>query len=208
MVALIYGQNRVIVPEITTRICLGAELQPWLGDVALLRIQVFRDFPYLYDGSLDYERQYLQTYVESDSAICVLAFDGDKVVGAATGLAMRDEEAAFRQPLIEAGFDVDAVFYCAESVLLPAYRGRGIYRQFFAEREAQARRLGLNQVVFCAVDRPDDHPLKPADYQSLDAIWRRYGYQLLPGVKARFPWQDVDADRETEKTLSFYHKLL
>lgn len=162
----------------------------------------------MYDGSLDYERQYLQTYVESDSAICVLALEGDKVVGAATGLAMRDEEAAFREPLIDAGFDVDEAFYCAESVLLPTYRGRGIYRQFFAEREAQAKRLGLNQAVFCAVDWPDDHPLQPADYQSLDSIWRRYGYQLLPGVKARFPWQDVDADRETEKTLSFYHKPL
>ncbi|PTY37434.1 GNAT family N-acetyltransferase [Saccharospirillum sp. MSK14-1] len=194
--------------ELTTQTVTGEQLKPWLNDVAKLRIAVFRDFPYLYKGSLDYERQYLHTYIDSDSAVCVLAFADDQVVGAATGLAMSDEETAFRQPIVDAGIEVNDVFYCAESVLLPAYRGRGIYRQFFAERETQAKGLGLNQVVFCAVDRPHDHPLKPADYQSLDGIWRRYGYQPLSGVAARFSWQDVDADQETEKTLSFYHKTL
>ncbi|TGG95030.1 GNAT family N-acetyltransferase [Natronospirillum operosum] len=194
--------------DLTTRTLTGAELEPWLGDVARLRIDVFRGFPYLYDGSLDYERQYLQTYIDSDSATCVLALDGGQVVGAATGLAMRDAESEFRQPLIDAGLIVDKVFYCAESVLLPGYRGRGLYRHFFGEREAQARRLGLSQCVFCAVDRPDDHPLKPDNYQSLDPIWRRYGYQPLTGVKARFPWRDICQAEETEKTLSFYCKVL
>ncbi len=112
--------------NLSTKTLLGAELEPWLGDVARLRMRVFRDFPYLYDGSLDYERQYLQTYVDSDSALCVLAFDGEQVVGAATGLAMRDEEPAFCQPLLDAGFDVMDVFYCAESVVLPSHRGQGI----------------------------------------------------------------------------------
>lgn len=194
--------------NLQTRTLIGAELEPWLAEVARLRIEVFRDFPYLYKGSLEYERQYLQTYVDSDSAICVLALDGERVVGAATGLAMRDEEPAFRQPLENAGLDLDAIFYCAESVLLPIYRGHGLYRTFFAVREAQARRLGLNQSVFCAVERPDDHPLKPSDYQPLNPIWQRYGYRPLPSVKARFSWQDVDQPAETEKTLSFYHKSL
>jgi hypothetical protein len=112
--------------DLRTQTVLGAELEPWLGHVARLRMGVFRDFPYLYEGSLDYEREYLQTYVHCDSALCVLAFDGDQVVGAATGLAMRDEEAAFRQPLVDAGIDVDKVFYCAESVLLPSHRGHGL----------------------------------------------------------------------------------
>ena len=37
----------------------GADVRTVLDDVARLRISVFRDFPYLYDGSLDYERDYL-----------------------------------------------------------------------------------------------------------------------------------------------------
>ena len=34
----------------------GADARPFLDDVARLRIAVFRDFPYLYDGDPDYER--------------------------------------------------------------------------------------------------------------------------------------------------------
>ena len=33
----------------------GTEAQPYLPDLARLRIEVFREFPYLYDGNLDYE---------------------------------------------------------------------------------------------------------------------------------------------------------
>ena len=191
-----------------TKTLRGVELEPWLGSIARLRMAVFRDYPYLYNGSLEYERQYLQTYVESDSAVCVLAFDDEQVVGAATGLAMRDEEPAFTRPLLDAGIDVADVFYCAESVLLPSHRGQGLYRTFFSEREEQARRLTLNLSVFCAVDRPDDHPLKPSGYRSLESTWQKYGYQPLPGIKARFPWQDIDQTEETEKVLSYYHKPL
>ncbi len=37
----------------------GQELGPWLDVLGKLRIRVFREFPYLYDGSLEYERDYL-----------------------------------------------------------------------------------------------------------------------------------------------------
>ena len=38
-------------------------------DLARLRIGVFREFPYLYDGSLDYERDYLADYASTEGAI-------------------------------------------------------------------------------------------------------------------------------------------
>lgn len=191
-----------------TLVVTGSELAPWLQAVAELRIRVFRDFPYLYDGSLEYERDYLQTYVESDTAVCVLALDGDRVIGASTGLAMTDETEEFRQPLVEAGLDIDSVFYCAESVLLPDYRGQGLYRAFFEEREAHARSLGKALSVFCAVQRPEDHPLKPKDYQPLDPVWKRFGYRPMPEIQATFPWKDIDQPVETDKPLMFYRKYL
>ena len=195
-------------PSLHTTVVIGADLESWLQSVAELRIRVFRDFPYLYDGSLEYERAYLQTYVESDTSVCVLALDGDRVVGASTGLAMADETEEFRQPLVEAGLDVESVFYCAESVLLPEYRGHGIYRDFFEAREAHARALGKAVSMFCAVQRPDDHPLKPRDYQPLDPVWRRFGYRPEPRIQATFPWKDIDQPVETGKPLMFYRKVL
>lgn len=191
-----------------TLVVTGSELNPWLQAVAELRIRVFRDFPYLYDGSLEYERDYLQTYVESGTAVCVLALDGDRVIGASTGLAMTDETEEFRQPLVEAGLDINSVFYCAESVLLPDYRGHGLYRAFFDEREAHARQLGKTLSVFCAVQRPENHPLKPKDYQPLHPVWKRFGYNPVPEIQATFPWKDIDQPVETDKPLMFYRKYL
>ena len=62
-----------------------------------------------------------------------------------------------------AGHDVARVYYYGESVLLPGWRGRGIGVAFFAAREARARELGFKVGTFCAVVRPDNHPLRPAD---------------------------------------------
>ena len=41
----------------------GAALIEHISDLASLRIEVFRDFPYLYDGDFEYEKKYLQTYI-------------------------------------------------------------------------------------------------------------------------------------------------
>lgn len=186
----------------------GAEFEPWLEAVAALRIQVFRAFPYLYDGSLEYEAQYLRTYLECDSSVCVLALAGDRLVGASTGLAMSDETEPFRRPFEQAGLDTDRIFYCAESVLLPAYRGGGLYRHFFSAREAHARALGKDCSAFCAVQRPEEHPLRPAEYQSLEPVWHHFGYRAQPALTTTFRWKDLDALQESEKPMLFYLKAL
>jgi hypothetical protein len=49
-----------VIDGVTVRALTGPELEAALDGVASLRIAVFRDWPYLYDGSLDYEREYLR----------------------------------------------------------------------------------------------------------------------------------------------------
>jgi GNAT superfamily N-acetyltransferase len=186
----------------------GAALDAALDEVARLRIAVFRDWPYLYDGDAAYERRYLEVYRQSTAAILVGAFDGDRLVGAATGTPMEDHAADFARAFAGTGLALEDIFYCAESVLLPRWRGQGAGHRFFDLREAHARRLGRRHVAFCAVLRPDDHPLRPADYRPLDAFWRKRGYAPLDGVVARFAWKDVDRPAETEKPLQFWHKRL
>ncbi|MES0880580.1 GNAT family N-acetyltransferase [Roseibium sp. SCP14] len=186
----------------------GEELKEALNDLAGLRIDVFRDWPYLYEGSLAYEEKYLQRYAETEGALIVGAYDRGKLVGAATGEPLGDEYEAFRVPLEERGFDPADIFYLAESVLDPAYRGQGVGHRFFDEREAHARRLGFSQAVFCAVIRPDDHPMKPSGYRPLDPFWHKRGYEKLQDVVVTFPWQDVGQDEETEKPMQVWYRKL
>lgn len=186
----------------------GTDAASRLDDVARLRIAVFRDFPYLYDGNPAYERRYLSTYAGSEGAIFVLAIVDGEVVGASTGMPMAAETEEVKAPFLAAGRDPGDYFYFGESVLLPAHRGRGIGLAFFAERERQARRLGLSFATFCAVERPADHPRRPADYVPLDGFWQRRGYRHHPALRTTFSWRDLDETTESEKPLSFWIKDL
>jgi GNAT superfamily N-acetyltransferase len=186
----------------------GAEIHGILDDLAALRIEVFRAFPYLYDGDADYERRYLGSFAASPRAFVVGAFDGPRLVGAATSSPVEDHEDDFSDPLAAAGLAPPTVYYCAESVLLPAYRGQGLGHAFFDAREAEGRRLGRTSAAFCAVIRPEDHPARPAGYRPLDAFWRKRGYAPLPGAVAQFAWRDVDETGETVKPLQLWTRML
>jgi GNAT superfamily N-acetyltransferase len=191
----------------------GADLAAALPAVARLRIAVFRDWPYLYDGSLAYEQTYLARLAAARGAIVVAAQDGDTVVGCATAAPLAEVEPKFAEPFRERGFDIARIFYCGESVLLPGWRGRGIGHAFFDRREAQARRLGgsgdgFTHIAFCAVVRPDDHPLRPQGYVPLDAFWQKRGYARADGLLCRFAWKDIDQPAETEKPMQFWMRAL
>ncbi|MBY6203565.1 GNAT family N-acetyltransferase [Halomonas denitrificans] len=186
----------------------GSALAPWLDEVATLRTTVFREYPYLYDGSTAYERDYLATYVDCPQSVTLLVVDEDgddeTVVGASTGLPLTAADAAFRVPFETAGIDPASVFYFGESVLLPDYRGRGIGHGFFDLREDHARRLGLAITTFCAVDRPPDHPARPHDYRPLDGFWSGRGYVKRPDLQAAFDWKEVGESHESPHTLTFW----
>lgn len=186
----------------------GASLSSRLDDLARLRIKVFHDWPYLYDGDMAYEQNYLQSYRDSTHAILVAAFDGDRLIGASTGTPMEDHADDFSAALGACGKPLKSIFYCAESVLLPEYRGQGLGHAFFEAREDHARALGRQHAAFCAVVRPKDHPLRPADYRPLDGFWRKRGYTPVTGAVAHFSWKDADQPDQSDHPLQFWMRDL
>ncbi|MDD5578875.1 MAG: GNAT family N-acetyltransferase [Methylobacter sp.] len=187
--------------------CSGAALQQYIPELARLRIEVFREFPYLYDGDFDYEKKYLQTYMDCSDSVIVLAFDGDKIVGASTAIPMKYETNELKKPFIENAYNLDDVFYCSESVLNKQYRGLGIGVRFFEQREAHAEDLGgFKHITFCCVERPIDHPRRPADYAPLDQFWNKRSYFKHPELRTTYNWKDLDDIKETPKPMIFWLK--
>ncbi|MDE8349436.1 MAG: GNAT family N-acetyltransferase [Acidocella sp.] len=182
---------------------------PYLSELAALRIEVFRDWPYIYDGNPAYEEKYLHTYIEAERAAVVVAFEEDAVIGAATCLPLAAEPSHVRQPFIANQLDPQDYFYFGESVLRKAYRGRGIGVGFFQAREAQARSFMVYKTAaFCAVQRPDEHPMRPAGFVTLDAFWGKRGYAKQPRLQCKMSWTDRGEAEQTEKTLTFWTKKL
>ncbi|GIV32349.1 MAG: GNAT family acetyltransferase [Saprospiraceae bacterium] len=184
------------------------EARQWLPEVARLRIEVFREFPYLYDGDLDYEKRYLDTLFGCRDAVLVLAFDGDRVVGASTGMPLAEETDNIRKPFEQSPYPVEGVFYFSESVLDKRYRGQGIGKRFFEERENWARQLGdYEWLAFCAVVRSQDDPRRPADYKPLDAFWRKRGFEPTD-LYCQIAWKEIGEEDESPKSLRFWVKPL
>ncbi|MFZ9611446.1 MAG: GNAT family N-acetyltransferase [Methylococcales bacterium] len=187
--------------------CSGTTLTQYIPELARLRIEVFRDFPYLYDGNYEYEEKYLQTYIDTPSSVIVLAIDGERVVGASTALPMKYETDELIKPFIENNYNLDEVFYCSESVLNKDYRGLGLGVHFFEQREAHAKELGgFKTITFCCVERSLNHPRRPLNYVPLDAFWNKRGYFKHPELKTTYLWKDLDDTEETPKPMTFWIK--
>lgn len=187
----------------------GPSLAAALPALAQLRITVFRDYPYLYDGTVAYEQEYLAKFAAGKGAVCVVAFDGDAIIGASTGAPMAEHADEFGAPFAAKGYDLAKLFYCSESVLLKSHRGHGLGHAFFDRREAHARRLGgFTHSTFSSVVRPSDHPLRPADYQPLDPFWTKRGYRKAEGLVTAFSWKDIDQQHATAKQMQFWIKAL
>lgn len=189
--------------------CAGEAVAPYVGDLARLRIAVFREYPYLYEGDAAYEQRYLTAYARSPRSVFVLALDGGRVVGASTGLPLADDGEAFHRPFLESGIPLDEVFYFGESVLLRDYRGQGLGHRFFDEREAHARRLGgFRLTAFCAVERADDDPRRPAGYRPNDAFWRKRGYVRQEDMFCALEWKEPGDSGPSVHSLRFWLRPL
>lgn len=194
----------------TVELLAGDALGTYLDALAHLRMTVFREYPYLYEGTLDYERAYLRGFAASPRGTLVIARDGARVVGASTAMPLADHsDAPLMAPaLAAAGYAPERVYYFGESVLLASERGRGIGHAFFDLREQAALRHGFDVCAFCAVERPPDHPARPPDYRPHDAFWTRRGYRRRPEVVATFAWRDIGEPTSTDKPMVFWTREL
>lgn len=193
---------------------IGQDIESVFDDLAQLRIRIFKDYPYLYNGSVAYEKQYLRTYIASEKSLLFAIYAAPvgchkkkEMVGATTCLPLADETPEVREPFEKAGWDINTIFYFGESILQPELRGLGWGHRFFEEREKHAQNFGLyTTYCFCSVIRPDNHPLKPLAYKPLDEFWIKRGYQKTPSVQSQFEWLDIGDTVPTQKQMVYWMK--
>ena len=169
---------------------------------------MFREWPYLYEGSREYEEQYLKPYIDCQRSLAVLVWDGDRCVGASTCMPLEEAPPDIQRPFAQAGRACAGVAYFGESVLLPEYRGRGLGVMFFDMRERHARSLGLLTCAFSVVERPNDHPLRPSNYVPNDEFWRRRGYCPDSTLRTTLSWPDIGQADNTPKPMTFWVRAL
>ena len=195
-------------PPLRIETLTGAALVPLLPALARLRIAVFRDWPYLYEGDDAYEAHYLRRYAETPLGAVVVAWDGEQPVGVSTCLPLEVEPPEVTLPFRARTIPPGRVMYFGESVLLPAYRGRGAGVAFFTHRERHALAIGRRLTAFCAVVRDRADPRRPKDAPDLAPFWKRRGYVPRPDMTCRMAWREIGQPQETAQTLAFWTRAL
>lgn len=186
----------------------GAQIARHVDALAALRITVFREWPYLYEGTREYETRYLQTYLKCRRSLAILAWDGDECVGASTVQPLADAPSDMQRPFVDAGMDLSRIDYFGESVLLRAYRGQGLGVKFFEVREAHAKSLSLSICAFCAVQRNDNDRRRPANYVANDAFWSKRGYRKRNDLQTSLSWPDIGETASSDKPMTFWTRDL
>ncbi len=194
--------------DIQVRTFTGAAIAQATGAFQALHVEVFRDWPYLYDGD-PAAQPYIADYVAHSRNALFLATVAGEPVGAATCLPLEEESANVQAPFLERGWDPRRFFYFGEGIVRAAWRGRGLGVRLFALRESHARAVSTaDYAVFCSVRRPATHPMRPANPHTNDAFWRARGYVPMPGVACTMTWPDRGDSERTPHTLDFWIKSL
>lgn len=188
----------------------GNEAEQYFDKLASMRIEVFREYPWLYAGNLEYEREYLNTYLKSKNSLIILLFNtkNNKLIAASTSLPLIEADSSIQKPFIANKEEINDYYYLGETMILPEYRGSGYYSIFMKEREKIAKSLKYKYLCFMTIQRDNKKALMSADYKNPEPIWMHYGYTQLPNIKAEFAWPEIDDPSELQHQLVFWRKEL
>ena len=194
--------------RITEQVLTGKAILEYLEDLATLRLDIFEEYPYLYHGKRVDELAYLAGYAKKPEACIILARDGSKVTGAATGVPLIHEQSALRDSFGTTPYPLEEVYYVGELLFHQGYRNRGLGKRLLARMEAHIRSLGRFRMIVCAtVERPSDHPSRPHEYTPINHFLDRTGFVRLDGVVANFTWLEVDNVKRDHR-MQFWMKEL
>jgi hypothetical protein len=177
----------------------GRAIAPHIGDVAKVRIEQFRHYPYLYDGSLAYEETYLAGYVNEPRAQLIVVRHMGSIAAVATAVPLSSSsDIVADAPVLfaSAGHNPTTFYYYAEIIVLPEHRGNGLAPRIYAMRAAAARDFGYRHLCLAVVDRPSDHPLRPSGYVGPERVWIKDGFQKTD-IRFTYDWPTIQADGKT-----------
>lgn len=186
----------------------GSNIESCLDALAALRLEIFREYPYLYEGLREDELCYLKSYVAAPDACVILSQESGTIEGAVTGMPLIHEDAQMLSGFTENSLDVEGFYYVGELLLYQAFRNRGLGSKLLGQMEAHIRSLGKYCKLTCAtLERPDDHPARPLEYTPITRFLAHSGFVMLPGVTTQFPWRETDGVKR-EHLMHFWVKEL
>jgi GNAT superfamily N-acetyltransferase len=185
--------------EYRIEIFVGTQMEKIIPFWAHQVLTVFREYPYLYDGTTDEGIAYCKEVMGYKDAAIAVAYRDEKPVGFLSGASFVNFEDHFGNTTGFKAADLDAAtfYYFAEVIVLPEYRGQGLSKQLFQRLEAWAVNRGYTNGCFIS-ESHEVHPLKPRNYKENDALWRSLEYEKS-NISVTYNWNTIQPDGSSRK---------
>lgn len=197
---LIFSGMTQALPEGYSIELFVKDIVPYLPFVAEQRINAYREYPYLYNGKMEEEIQYLDWFSKLKHSAIVIAFYNDEPVGFITGTALAafDEHNKGSIELFKnSGMAFDAYYYIADAIVKPEHRNKSLVTHMAQMIEEHAEILGYTSVCFVN-ESHELHPLKPEGYKELDGLFKKNGYSKTEMI-ITYRWQTRHVDGSTQE---------
>lgn len=192
--------------DIVLKTFSGNEARRYSQQMASVYINIFKEFPYLYEGSIvECEKDYLERYFISKHSIISLVFNGERIIGASASLPL-DAVEEIKSAFLKKQVDTRKFLYIGGTVIEEPFRNLKLIKKISRSHETHARNNGYSQIAFVAVRRDPSHPLRPIGYRPLEPIWQHLGYALIEGIEVRDKWKQIDTHQEEENSLDIWGK--
>jgi ribosomal protein S18 acetylase RimI-like enzyme len=207
---LFFITNTGFAADVHYEIVSGQEVSPYIDDLANLRMNVFAEYPYLYEGKLEYERPYLNQYVVSQNSIIALAKIDSRVIGFVSGVPIAESFDQDSKNLFSGKeISVETIFYLGEIVIEPEYRYGSIGNKLYELFERQVRSSGAYTTIMgCMVVRDEDDPKRPSNYVALDKIIEKRGAVKCPDLIERRDWPESGQEDFIPHLMQYWAKEL
>ena len=174
----------------------GDSINNYSPILAQWRIQYFNEFPYLYVGTFEYERSYIDAYIKGKDSMLVTVEIDNKVIAIASGIALLSEFdiVSSSAQLLKNLVKIETCAYLGEMIIDEEHRGQGLSRIIISKQEEYFKSLGYTHTCFLTVVRTN-HPLEPQNYINPSTFWNPIGY-IKTNIISSYNWPTIQPNGE------------
>lgn len=194
-------------PKVELKVFQGSKLASHMQKMVELGMIVFREYPYLYEGTLSIGMSAHKPYLLAEDSLLVVAEVGNQFIGAIIGLPVAESMEEIKQIFLDHQILMDGVYYLGEIILLKEYRSKGIGHAMLQMFENAVGDLGeYRKIIFCEVDRSNSDIKRPSDYKPLNPFWEKRGYIKDQNLVTNFAWPEIGDQEKTNHPMVFWSK--
>jgi GNAT superfamily N-acetyltransferase len=183
-----------MVSMVLYTVLIGMQILGISDDLPLAWINAFKEYPYLYKGSLEEGRHYFEHFAAHGQGSVVIATVDGKFAGFLTGaplIAVNDHFKGITDVFRNSNLDPNNFYYFSDVVVLPEFQNKGVAKKFFQILEEKAKKSwGYKNICLVTIEHDAKHPLRPSDYEEADARWEHLGFTKTP-MKIKHIWSTI-----------------